>query len=60
MPIPSHISTALCLIKHKNSFTYDFIFLILSFHLCLGLFNVHRSVRSNIFAEYNQEDAMFH
>ena len=33
--IPSHISRALCLIKHKNSFKFVFIFLILSCHLCL-------------------------
>lgn len=36
MPIPSHISRALCLIKHKNSFKFVFIFLILFCHLCLG------------------------
>jgi len=37
MPIPSYISRALCLIKHKNSFKSVFIFLKLAFHLCLGL-----------------------
>ena len=36
VPIPSRISRALCLIKHKNSFKFVFIFLILSCHLCSG------------------------
>ena len=36
MSIPSYVSRALCLIKHKNSFKFVFIFLILSCHLCLG------------------------
>jgi len=36
LPIPSHISRALCLIKHINSTKFVFTFLILSSHLCLG------------------------
>ena len=35
MHIASHISRALCLIKH-NSTKFVFMFLILSRHLCLG------------------------
>ena len=35
IPVPSHISRALSLIKHKNSTKFVFTFLILSCHLCL-------------------------